>query len=125
MSNGGGPKGRDKLKTNESGKAGAVKALREDIRPDTGVAGAKADEKTTKAVTAFSGWATAIGLKDVQAELDLQVQGLQARLSADEMAVQRTAQDFLNFDHQTGDGFNRQNGDLLDRFFVQPRPSDN
>ncbi|WP_148081904.1 MULTISPECIES: hypothetical protein [Streptomyces] len=125
MAKGGSPEGRDRLKTNESGKAGAAKALREDIRPDTGTAGTKADEETSKAVVAFNGWATATGLTDVQAEWDLQVQRLQARLSADETALQRTAQDFLDFDYQTGNGLSRQNSDLLDRFHAQSRLDDN
>ncbi|RNG30965.1 hypothetical protein EEJ42_09170 [Streptomyces botrytidirepellens] len=76
-------------------------------------------------MVAFNGWATATGLTDVQAEWDLQVQRLQARLSADETALQRTAQDFLDFDYQTGNGLSRQNSDLLDRFHAQSRLDDN
>ncbi|WP_186319200.1 hypothetical protein [Streptomyces sp. SAJ15] len=41
----GGPQGLGVLKTNNPGKAAAVKALTEDIQPDTGTAGTVADEK--------------------------------------------------------------------------------
>ncbi|WFB08974.1 hypothetical protein LRS74_19445 [Streptomyces sp. LX-29] len=103
----GGPQGLGVLKTNNPGKAAAVKALTEDIQPDTGTAGTVADEATTKAVTAFTDWATGSGLKDVATEWDKQVKALQGRLAADRTALQGTRYGFQSYDIRTGSTLNR------------------
>ncbi|TVL88620.1 hypothetical protein [Streptomyces sp. SAJ15] len=103
----GGPQGPGVLKTNNPGKAAAVKALTEDIQPDTGTAGTVADEATTKAVTTFTDWATGSGLKDVATEWDKQVKALQGRLAADKTALQGARLGFQNHDIQTGGTLNR------------------
>ena len=95
------PTGKEDLRTNRSGKAGAVKALQEDIQPGTKKAGIVADDASDKVVTGLSGWATATGLKDAQEEWDLQVKSLQGRLAGDKDALQQTNRDFVSVDHKT------------------------
>ncbi|MBQ0985985.1 hypothetical protein KBZ10_15950 [Streptomyces sp. F63] len=89
---------RPDLKTNDSGKKAAVKALREDVRPGADKAGSHAEESSGAAVREFSGWDTGSGLKEAHEEWELQVKALKGRLAADETALENTKRDFQHLD---------------------------
>ncbi|MEV8527522.1 hypothetical protein AB0451_25785 [Streptomyces sp. NPDC052000] len=91
--------GANDLKTNGSGKAAAVKALRVDIRPGTDKAGRHTEEGSAEVARAFSGWAFGSALGDAQNEWGLQVDNLKDRLAADQTALEQTKQDFKDIDH--------------------------
>ncbi|MFE0701607.1 hypothetical protein [Streptomyces sp. NPDC058872] len=94
---GGGP-GQPNLRTNDPGKAAAVKALETRLQPDTQKAGIVADESTGAAQTAFTAWATSAGLKSAHEQWARQVKSLQARLDADKSALQGTRTGFTGFE---------------------------
>lgn len=66
------------VKINASGKTAAVNALETQIQPGVRKAGVVADDSTTGAVTAFTGWQTGSGLKDAHAEWEKQVESLRS-----------------------------------------------
>ncbi|MFF3842283.1 hypothetical protein [Streptomyces sp. NPDC001930] len=95
----GGGSGQPDLRTNDPGKAAAVKALETRLQPDTQKAGIVADESTDTAETAFTSWATSAGLKSAHEQWAMQVKSLQARLDADKAALQGTRTGFTGFDN--------------------------
>ncbi|MER6099503.1 hypothetical protein ABT154_27355 [Streptomyces sp. NPDC001728] len=95
----GGGSGQPDLRTNDPGKAAAVKALETRIQPDTQKAGVVADESTGAARTTFASWATSAGLKSAHEQWAMQVKSLQARLDADKSALQGTRSGFTGFDN--------------------------
>ncbi|KQX57969.1 MULTISPECIES: hypothetical protein [unclassified Streptomyces] len=95
----GGGSGQPDLRTNDPGKAAAVKALETRLQPDTHKAGVVADESTNAAETAFASWATSAGLKSAHEQWAMQVKSLQARLDADKSALQGTRSGFTGFDN--------------------------
>ncbi|MFB7219459.1 hypothetical protein ACWD4L_08475 [Streptomyces sp. NPDC002596] len=88
------------VKINASGKTAAVNALETQIQPGVRKAGVMADDSTTGAVTAFTGWQTGSGLKDAQAEWEKQVESLQGRLARDKEALRQTRGGFQYVDHE-------------------------
>ncbi|WP_406507480.1 hypothetical protein [Streptomyces sp. NBC_00212] len=95
---GGASGGADGLRTNGSGKAAAVKALRE-IRHETDKAGRQTEEGSASVSRAFSVWAFGSALGDAQNEWDQQVENLKGRLATDQAALEQTKQDFKYIDH--------------------------
>ncbi|APU44497.1 MULTISPECIES: hypothetical protein [unclassified Streptomyces] len=71
-----------------------------EVRTQTDNAGKKADEETTAAITAFSGWDTAAGLKTVETTWDNQVKNLLGRLATESRNLSRTRSMFLTQDFE-------------------------
>lgn len=94
----GGGSGQPNLRTNDPGKAAAVKALETRLQPETQKAGIAADESTDAAETAFTSWATSAGLRSAHEQWAMQVKSLQARLDADKSALQGTRTGFTGFE---------------------------
>ena len=87
------------LQTDPTGKAAAIRALQETIRPDTDTSGDRAQEPSGTAVRVFSGWATGDGLADAHTEWQLQVKNLKDRLANDQSSLAKAHDEFQFVDH--------------------------
>ncbi|GLF95435.1 hypothetical protein [Streptomyces yaizuensis] len=68
-------------------KSAAARTIETELEPGTRKAGDVADAATGKAVSGFTGWATAAGLKTVQETWEKQVKTLNARLASEKGAL--------------------------------------
>lgn len=96
----GGGGGAGDFGTDAAQKKLAASKLSGEVRTQTDNAGKKADEETTAAVTAFSGWDTAAGLKAVETTWDKQVKNLLGRLATESHNLSTTRKMFLNQDFE-------------------------
>ncbi|MFI8292099.1 hypothetical protein ACIGBL_23465 [Streptomyces sp. NPDC085614] len=83
--------GAPDLATAPARKKAAARTIETELEPRTGTAARRADAATAEAVAGFDGWATASGLKTVEATWDKQVKALLARLATEKEALRGTA----------------------------------
>ncbi|MEU5982583.1 hypothetical protein [Streptomyces sp. NPDC047434] len=83
--------GAPDLATAPAKKKAAAHTIESELEPRTGKAARCADAATAEAVAGFDGWATASGLKTVEATWDKQVRTLLARLATERDALRGTA----------------------------------
>ncbi|MEV6396458.1 hypothetical protein AB0M39_17030 [Streptomyces sp. NPDC051907] len=88
------------LNTGSVGMGVAAMALETTLLPGTKRAGGAADDATSGTVREFTGWATGSGLKDAHEEWEAQVKALEGRLANDKSALQGSARDFGNYNHE-------------------------
>ncbi|WKV72931.1 hypothetical protein AW27_016130 [Streptomyces sp. PCS3-D2] len=102
---GGGGGGSADFGSDESKKKIASGKLGGEVRTQTETAAKKADEETASAITAFSGWDTAAGLKTVETTWDNQVKNLLSRLATESHNLAVTRRMFLGQDNEIYNGF--------------------
>ncbi|MFG3350280.1 hypothetical protein ACGF1Z_35145 [Streptomyces sp. NPDC048018] len=102
---GGGGGGSADFGTDESKKRVASGKLGGEVKTQTETAAKKADEETTAAIGAFSGWDTAAGLKTVETTWDNQVKNLLSRLATESHNLAVTRKLFLGQDYEMYNGF--------------------
>lgn len=102
---GGGGGGAPDLATTPARKKAAANTIENHIQPGVKSAADAADEPTNAAVTEFTGWDTAAGLKKAHEHWDSQVKRLMARLDSEKVALRNTSTLFSNNDIVTGSGF--------------------
>lgn len=95
---GGGGGGEADFGSDPKKKGTASNQLSGEVTTLTKNAAKKADEATGSAVTAFSGWETAVGLKKVEKTWDSQVKMLLGRLSREATSLGETRRMFQNND---------------------------
>ncbi len=86
-------------------KKEAAGKLEGEVRTQTSTAAKTADEETTAATTAFSGWDTAAGLKTVATTWDTQVKNLLGRLSTEAHNLRVVRRNFLGQDFEVYSDF--------------------
>ncbi|MFE2847139.1 hypothetical protein ACFXKS_27025 [Streptomyces scopuliridis] len=79
-------------------KSAAANTIETELQPNTKKAGDWADASMTSAISAFSGWATATGLKTVQTTWESQVKTLVGRLNMEKGALRATVTIFTQTD---------------------------
>ncbi|MGW6772922.1 hypothetical protein ACWGBX_21210 [Streptomyces sp. NPDC055037] len=82
--------GAPNLASTPAQKRTAANTIETELQPNTKKAGDWADTSMTSAVSAFSGWATATGLKTVQTTWESQVKTLVGRLNTEKGALRST-----------------------------------
>ncbi|MDX6758698.1 MULTISPECIES: hypothetical protein [Streptomyces] len=97
---GGGGGGGSDFGTDAAQKKLAAGKLSGEVRTQTDSAGKKADEDTSAAITAFSGWDTAAGLKTVETTWDNQVKNLLGRLATESHNLGTARKMFLTQDFE-------------------------
>ncbi|MEU5104566.1 hypothetical protein AB0H07_20090 [Streptomyces sp. NPDC021354] len=90
------------LKSSASKKKSAVKALEDDVQPQTKTAGECVDESTEKAENEFKDWATGSGITDALKGWHTSVKALQTRLTQEKSALSGTNKYFLTNDFLVG-----------------------
>ncbi|MFJ6784713.1 hypothetical protein [Streptomyces yangpuensis] len=101
----GGGGGSADFGSDESKKRIASGKLGGEVKTQTESAAKKADEETAAAITAFSGWDTAAGLKTVETTWDNQVKNLLSRLATESHNLAVTRRMFLGQDNEIYNGF--------------------
>ncbi|MBL3670684.1 hypothetical protein JL475_32900 [Streptomyces sp. M2CJ-2] len=104
--------GRKDLASSPARKKAAVKAIEENLEPDTRKAGDRADEETNAAVKAFApkdghGWVTSEALKKAHKTWGEQVQNLMNRLGSEKEALRSTSILFQYTDFGVGQGLRK------------------
>ncbi|WP_411574530.1 hypothetical protein [Streptomyces fradiae] len=97
---GGGGGGEADFGSDPKKKATAAGKLDGEVKTQTVKASDHADEATTGAVSEFSGWDTAAGLKTVQKTWETQVNTLTGRLSTEAANLRTTRSMFLGKDFE-------------------------
>ncbi|MEV6424019.1 hypothetical protein [Streptomyces sp. NPDC051662] len=82
--------GAPDLASTPAQKRAAANTIETELQPNTKKAGDWADASMTTAISAFSGWATAAGLKTVQTTWESQVKTLVGRLNTEKGALRAT-----------------------------------
>ncbi|WP_371615962.1 hypothetical protein [Streptomyces sp. NBC_00454] len=93
------------LGTAPPAKKKAADTIENVLQPGTTKAADAADEPTTTAVKAFTGWETAAGLTKAHAHWDDQVRRLMGRLSSEKTALRGASNLFTGNDQLTGQSF--------------------
>ncbi|GGQ33740.1 hypothetical protein GCM10010215_67110 [Streptomyces virginiae] len=101
----GGGGGSADFGSDEAKKKTASGKLGGEVKTQTETAAKKADEETAAAITAFSGWDTAAGLKTVETTWDNQVKNLLSRLATESHNLAVTRRMFLGQDNEIYNGF--------------------
>ncbi|MGW3660795.1 hypothetical protein ACWD6R_36390 [Streptomyces sp. NPDC005151] len=101
-----GPGAPPKLASTASEKKAAAGVIENELLTSTTKAGGHADESNSSAVSAFSGWATAVALKKVQTTWDGQVKTLMGRLGRERDGLRSTATTLTGVDGDRRDGIN-------------------
>ncbi|MEU9300294.1 hypothetical protein [Streptomyces sp. NPDC048269] len=99
------PAGYGVLATAPPEKKKAANTIENVLQPGTTKAADAADEPTTNAVKAFSGWATAAGLTKAHTHWDDQVKRLMGRLNSEKTALRGASNLFTGNDQLTGRSF--------------------
>ncbi|WP_053690413.1 hypothetical protein [Streptomyces sp. WM6372] len=86
-------------------KKKAANTIENVLQPGTTKAADAADEPTTTAVKAFSGWETATGLTKAHTHWDDQVKRLMGRLNSEKTALRGASNLFTGNDQLTGQSF--------------------
>ncbi|MEU3450083.1 hypothetical protein AB0H29_23090 [Streptomyces thermolilacinus] len=102
---GGGGGGEADFGSDPKKKATAAGKLDGEVKNQTVKASNHADEATNAAVSTFSGWDTAAGLKKVQKTWESQVKTLTGRLSTEAANLRTTRGMFLNKDFELYNDF--------------------
>ncbi|MEV8389576.1 MULTISPECIES: hypothetical protein [unclassified Streptomyces] len=82
--------GAPNLASTPAQKRAAANTIETELQPNTKKAGDWADASMTTAISAFSGWATASGLKTAQTTWESQVKTLVGRLNTEKGALRAT-----------------------------------
>ncbi|MFJ4962764.1 hypothetical protein ACIP6P_10010 [Streptomyces sp. NPDC088729] len=96
---GGGPD----LTSTPTQKRAAANTIGTELQPNTKKAGNRPDQSMTTAISAFSGWATAQGLKTVHTTWESQVKTLLGRLDTEKGALSSAANIFVTTDTERRD----------------------
>ncbi|WP_324795456.1 hypothetical protein SJX93_20480 [Streptomyces cyaneofuscatus] len=94
--------GRPDLVSAPAQKRAAANTIATELQPNTKKAGDRPDESMTAAMSAFSGWATGMGLKTVHTTWESQVKTLLGRLDAEKGALSSAANIFVTTDIERG-----------------------